>query len=170
MIDDDINSVKEEAINNIRTWLKEENISSRNIDDEYSDFHVVATVSQTHNIDLVIRKDRMDSVTIAQNMNLSDDDKKAFIHLTKDKKKEFIQDLKSSLLYIGVDYTIQPDKERLEFVHVSRIIYFDGLTKDRLFDILSNVLRAMEMVRLKYETHLYQGSLGQSFLNSFFYL
>ena len=167
---DNISSEKSTVIKKIQTWLDEENISIRDIEDEYSDFHIVAKISPVHDIDLVIRKDRIDSIIVVQNMNLSDEDKRTFAHLAKAKKLEFVRDLKLSLLHLGIDYAIQPDSERLEYVQMSRKIYFDGLTKDRFFDTIFHVQRAMEIMRLKYETHLYHGTSDKSYLNSLFIL
>lgn len=170
MNSENINSEKSVIINKIKTWLDEEKISTVDIQDVYTDFHISVKITATHSIDLFIPKDRIDSVVVAQNMNFSDDDKKGYVHLDKSRKKDFVLDLKSSLLHVGVEYAIQPDKERMQSVQVSRRIYFDGFTKDRFFDILHQVQRAMEIVYLKYETYLYHGSSDGSYLTTVFFL
>lgn len=37
-------------------------------------------------------------------------------------------------------------KDKMENVELQKVIYFDGLTKDKLFDSLSTVLRCIETI------------------------
>lgn len=154
---------KKEVIERITRWINEEHylIRMQTYKDRYADFHAAVQYNR-YKVSIIIRKDRKDMVSIVSRQNFSDQDKKIFSHLREEKKKPFFEDLEFSLLPMNISYSVHPDRNKMEYVHLEKSIYFDGLTKDRFYDSIFAVVRALHMTSLLYIKYLSSGSRASS--------
>lgn len=116
---------KKEVIERITRWINEEHylIRMQTYKDRYADFHAAVQYNR-YKVSIIIRKDRKDMVSIVSRQNFSDQDKKIFSHLTEEKKKPFFEDLEFSLLPMNISYSVHPDRNKMEYVHLEKINLF----------------------------------------------
>jgi hypothetical protein len=70
-------------------------------------------------------------------------------------KRDSLYDLETVFLQMNLDFTIDStassDKDVLiSDIQIQKTIFFDGLTKDRLFDIMVSIFNCMNVVRMKF--------------------
>lgn len=154
---------KKQVIEKITCWINEEHYHSdmRTSEVPHADLNIAVRYNR-YNVSVILRKDRKDMVSIVSRQNFSAQDKRIFSQLTEEKKKLFFEDLEFSLLPMNVSYMVHPDRNVLEYVHIEKSIYFDGLTKDRFYDSIFAVVRALHMTSLIYIKHLKSGSRTSS--------
>jgi hypothetical protein len=71
-------------------------------------------------------------------------------------KVEFLLDVQIAFLQQNLDFIIEPTNNRANEFSISDIklqktIYFDGLTKDRFFDIVSAIYNCLKILDLKFK-------------------
>ncbi|HET7344559.1 MAG TPA: DUF2299 family protein [Nitrososphaeraceae archaeon] len=60
-------------------------------------------------------------------------------------KDEFWIHLRMNLIYVGINVAAIPDIESLESIQLTKPIYFDGLSQDKLIDVILRVTDALEL-------------------------
>jgi hypothetical protein len=141
------NGKKKETIEKIKCWLNEENTKYKIIEDPNTYFHLQM---ENPNLSIYMEKDRIDSIVLATNVYFPDADKKFFSKVEKEKKK-FFWNLQSALNLIDIEYSIFPAIGEIEYIYIRKVIYFDGLSKDRLFESISKIARGRNCVILQYQ-------------------
>ena len=137
---------KKEVIEKIRKWLDEESIEFTPIYYPFAEFNVD---TKNPNQTISIPKNKPDSIEFLTIANLSNEDQKAYVALkNKEEKIRILFDLQRSLLELNVGYNIEKDLENLESIIITKIIYFDGLSKDRFMDSRFALLRGFSLVQL----------------------
>ncbi len=139
-------NVKKEVIEKIQKWLDEESIKFSKVEEPYSDFRLdIKNPNQT----IVLPKNKPDSIEFLTTADLEKEDQKTYVALkNKEEKLRIIWELKRSLLEINVGYKIEKDLENLESVTINKIVYFDGLTKDKFMDASFALVRGFSLVEL----------------------
>jgi hypothetical protein len=89
-----------------------------------------------------------DRVLLVAKTNPTQEQKKAFSLLSELSKQQTCSDLLIFLYQLGVLPQLFPlyQKDTIEYIELQKVIYFDGVTKDKLFDALSTVLRSIETI------------------------
>jgi hypothetical protein len=72
----------------------------------------------------------------------------------------FYSELKLALLQLNVHFLIKKSTRELQSLEVSKTLFFDGLTKDALFNTINEVHNSIEIARIK------TGLLRDSILSS----
>ena len=75
-------------------------------------------------------------------------------------QNRFYFDLELTLLQMNVYFIIKKNIRELQSLEISKVIFFDGLTKDTLFNTINTVRNAIEIARIK------TGQLRDSVLSS----
>jgi hypothetical protein len=75
-------------------------------------------------------------------------------------QKRFYFDLELALLQMNVHFIIKKNMEELQSLEISKVIFFDGLTKDTFFNTIDTVRNSIEIARIK------TGQLRDSVLSS----
>jgi hypothetical protein len=101
-----------------------------------------------------VPEEKKDSIRFKASAYLSPDDQRAFSRLDKGKKDSFLKAVRYSLLSTDLDHNLVPDGDILQHISVTKVIYFDGLTKDRFFDTILLLKRALGLLDLAYYEHL----------------
>jgi hypothetical protein len=132
-------------------WLNEDHYEpeDRTHLNPNSSYLAVVKVSENQAFNVLFPKDPLDKVIIIQVASMDGEYKKAYRALPALDQNRFYFDLKISLLQLGVIFSLEKGVRTLESVQVNKVIYFDGLTKDRFFDAVFTVTHAIEVARTK---------------------
>jgi hypothetical protein len=147
-------------------WLDAENRPTMKVRDPVAELNVSVAIN-SESINVIFNPDKRDSLLLGVQVSFSPLDKQAFTRLQQDKKNAFIDELVYSLIYINVEFVIIPNLDNMEAVRMSKNIYFDALTKDKLFDSILLMKRAVELVRWCYNKHLSPPRRADPLLSAF---
>ena len=64
-------------------------------------------------------------------------------------QNRFYFDLELALLQMNVYFIIKKNMRELHSLEISKVLFFDGLTKDRLFNTINSVRNSIEIARIK---------------------
>jgi hypothetical protein len=146
------NLTKEEVAKQIKQWIIEEGIPVDDFPDVQTDFNFVVIRSNTR-INIGFHKTSTDSIIVAGNIHFEEQEQSMFRY-TKT-KREMLYDLEMSFLQMNLDFILNVNNEQQEFtiedIKLQKTIYFDGLTKDKLFDVMSAIFNCFKVLKLKFE-------------------
>jgi hypothetical protein len=146
---------QQEMITRLVTWLREEGIEPEERTHLHGGARYFAAIRYKKGaIHILFPKDNLDSITLTEIIGLDDETKKSYESLaaTHDgilKQNSFYFDLKLSLLQLNVFFTLRKNMRQLESLDVEKDVYFDGLTKDTLFNSMLSVHNAIEIAKTK---------------------
>jgi len=144
---------KKEIAKKIKKWLAEEGFQASKVQDTNTDFHFQI---QNPNMSIIIDKRKIDCVTLVTYMGFPEIDQRMLSYLSKEGKK-FFWNLEYALNQLNVMYNIHPSIEEVERIDITKIIYFDGLTKHTFFSSLFDIQRGMHCVNIQYQWLSEQG-------------
>jgi hypothetical protein len=109
--------------------------------------------------------DRLDSLSISEIIILDLQSQKSYASLAAKpnrilEQNRFYFDLKLALLQMNVYFIIKKIMRELQSLEISKVIFFDGLTKDTLFNTINTVRNSIKIARIK------TGHLRDSVLSS----
>jgi hypothetical protein len=143
---------KEEVANQVRRWIIEEGVPVNDFSDDQTDFHFVITRGSTV-VNIGFHKTSIDSLIVLGGFHFAPQEQSVFRY-TKT-KREMLYDLEISFLHMNLDFILNINNEQQEFsiedIKLQKTIYFDGLTKDKLFDVMSAIFNCLKALRLKFE-------------------
>jgi hypothetical protein len=99
--------------------------------------------------------DRLDSLSISEIIILDLQSQKSYASLVATKpngileQNRFYFDLKLALLQMNVYFVIKKNIRELQSVEISKVVFFDRLTKDTLFNTINTVHNSIEIARIK---------------------
>jgi hypothetical protein len=98
--------------------------------------------------------DRLDSLSISEIIILDLQSQKSYASLAAKpngilEQNRFYFDLKLALLQMNVYFIIKKNMRDLQSVEISKVVFFDGLTKDILFNTINTVHNSIEIARIK---------------------
>jgi hypothetical protein len=64
-------------------------------------------------------------------------------------QNRFYFDLELALLQMNVYFVIKKNMRELQSLEISKVLFFDGLTKDRLFNTINTIHNSIEIARIK---------------------
>lgn len=64
-------------------------------------------------------------------------------------QNRFYFDLELALLQMNIYFIIKKNMRELQSLEISKVLFFDGLTKDRLFNTINSVRNSIEIARIK---------------------
>jgi hypothetical protein len=143
-------------------WLEEENRSPREVDDLEADLNIGIAIDENEGLNVIFNKKAKDSVIVGAQVSFSELDVQAFSKLGNEKKRIFLEELTHSLLQLNVEHLVRPNGESMENVLITKVIYFDGLTKHKLFDTILLIRRGIRLVRWCYGKHLHPKPISGS--------
>jgi hypothetical protein len=98
--------------------------------------------------------DRLDSLIISEIIILDLQSQKLYASLAAKpngilEQNRFYFDLERALLQMNVNFIIKKNIRELKSLEIYKVIFFDGLTKDTLFDTINTVHNSVEIARTK---------------------
>jgi hypothetical protein len=172
--DEGKNSIKEiqldkqrDAIKKVISWLRQEGLEPQEIthlrkDASYYGVVISSEAEKTEQPERQRREafhvffpiDRLDSLSISEIIILDLQSQKSYASLAAKpngilEQNRFYFDLKLALLQMNVFFTIKKNIRELQSVEINKVLFFDGLTKDSLFDAINTVHNSIEIARIK---------------------
>ncbi len=140
MPNEEINKTKQKIIE----WLKEEGFSAEEKQDPNAYFNIQATKGRI-NVNIIQNPPFNDSIFIGGNIAVAPEQQALLKSRSRDKREDFIWDLQMSLAAnneLG-DFALKPNPpDDIQTIFVSsRRIYYDELTKGKLFTSINIVMK-----------------------------
>jgi hypothetical protein len=107
--------------------------------------------------------DRLDSLSISEIIILDLQSQKSYASLAAKpilEQNRFYFDLELALLQMNVYFIIKKNMRELQSLEISKVVFFDGLTKDTLYNTINTVRNSIKIARIK------TGHLRDSVLSS----
>jgi hypothetical protein len=109
--------------------------------------------------------DKLDSLSISEIFILDLPSQKSYASLADKtngilEQNRFYFDLELVLLQMNVHFIIKKNMRELQSLEISKVVFFDGLTKNTLFNTINAVRNSIEIARIK------TGQLRDSVLSS----
>jgi len=131
----------------IRQWLKEEGCA-KPIERSDDDLKLAFDITFGGDIMTIgFLKTQIDSVYVATKLPIPEDLQMSIKHLKT--KEDLVLDLRRFLynLHFSPEFTRDKQDETITQIYFQKIIYFDGLTKDRLFEVIYDISNSIEYIR-----------------------
>jgi hypothetical protein len=140
-----------EVKSKIETWLKEEGYFFKEDRDPQAYYDFVVQLGQT--VFRIVQPARSkDFVFVVLQFDFPPEQLEAIKNWTDDQRSSLVNQIELNLVPMTDIHEIQiypkPPKEVLGFALISRHIYYDGLTKDRLMDLFVRLPKVLYLVRV----------------------
>lgn len=145
---------RQEVVQRIIKWLDAEALSYKLKENDSERFRATIELNQNLDLDIQLTSQRPDRVMLLTQAYLAPDDQKAYSRLDPEKKETFLRAVRWALLNIDVDHQINPNADTLQSISISKMIYFDGFTRDKFFNSVLLLKRAFGLLDLAYCDHL----------------
>ena len=158
---------QEDTISKVKSWLREEGFEPKEIthlrkDASYYGVVVSERAEETNQGEIQRRdafhilfpNDRLDSLSISEIIILDLQSQKSYASLADRpngilEQNTFYFDLKLALLQMNVNFAIKKNMRELQSLEISKVVFFDGLTKDTLFKTINTVHNSIEIAKTK---------------------
>jgi hypothetical protein len=156
-----------DTIKKVLNWLKEEGLEPREIthlrkDARYYGVVISTEVEREDQMDKQRRKavhilfpiERLDSLRISEIIIFDLKTQKAYSSLAPKtngilEQNIFYSELTLELLQLNVHFLIKKSTRELQSLEIFKFLFFDGLTKDTLFNTIDKVHNSNEIARIK---------------------
>jgi hypothetical protein len=139
----DVDDTTRAVHDRIRKWLGEEGCHIQEIPNPTAMLNIVVTLQNGQGLRILQSKDHADRITIAKQLRLGSAFREELLELPVVDRREMLWEIRRDCTILGIDL------EGLEFPTESIwhivCVYFDGLTKDVLFQRILQVLRALAL-------------------------
>lgn len=100
----------------------------------------------------IIMDDTHDRVLLTATINPTKEQRKALSVQPMDEKKWFCANLLLILYQMGINASLSDEEDKIKEIRMESLVYFDGLTKDRLFSQVFLILRGIESTQEYFNT------------------
>jgi len=151
----DIDEIKTKIIN----WVNNDNLAKFKVIDEgkyHPEKYPYLLKIETPSLgDLYIYKPKTyeDKISVYAGVDFVDEYKKAFDSLENNFKQKLLIDISNGITMMNLVIKFHPNAMNLEKIRFHEIIYFDGLTKDRIMNSFTKVLNAYGYVIVVLQKH-----------------
>jgi hypothetical protein len=132
--------------NKIKSWLEEEGLEHSEISDPNTKL-TFSVKSGGNVISVGFHKDSKDSIIIKSQITFSDEEQ----HMLKFVKTKYdiVWQLQRFLVQMRLEPIIKWNENRdaIETLAFQRTIFYDGLTKDRFYEVLTDVFHCTNIIR-----------------------
>jgi len=144
---------KKEVAHLVKDWLEEEGLAIEYLDDEDTDVKCVVTKDNII-LNIGFLKASKDSLIVSGKVGpqLYQQDMQESTKI----KRDSLYDLEIVFLQMNLDFTIDTsgsssvEEIAISDIQIQKTIFFDGLSKDRLFDAMVSIFNCIDVVRMKF--------------------
>jgi hypothetical protein len=144
---------KKEVAHMVKDWLEEEGLATEYLDDEDTDVNC-AVIKDNIILNIAFLKAAKDSLIISGKVGIQpyQDDVQESTKL----ERGSLYDLEIVFLQMNLDFAIDTTNSvgdedvSISDIQIQKTVFFDGLTKDRLFDIMVSIFNCINVVRMKF--------------------
>lgn len=132
---------KKEIMNKVRKWMTEEFFAIKSVPDIDSDLNLEITFGpdDSRHVNVGFPRKSNDAIFVMGGVRLTDDRRADLQGLRLQEKSEFLWVLRFALVTRDVAYNFSPSMENLETIKIYRNVFFDGLTKEHLMEVIGIV-------------------------------
>jgi hypothetical protein len=143
---------KQEAIDTVKRWLKEEEYEVSLVPDESTDYSFMI-VKGYMVLNVGFHKRSTDSLIVGGKIRFSPEEQSIIKYLTTN--LELLYDIDIICAQLNLELVTTPVKENgdysLEDIRLFKTLYFDGLTKQSFFDSLTGILHCFRLIVAKFD-------------------
>ena len=156
-----------DTIKKVVDWLREEGLEPNEITCLRKDacYYGVVISDQTEKTEqrenhrreafhILFPIDKLDSLRISQIIIFDLKSQKSYALLAAKtsgilEQNRFYFDLELALLKMNVHFIIKKNMQKLQSLEISKVVFFDGLTKDTFFNTINTVRNSIEIATIK---------------------
>jgi len=127
----------------IEKWLIDEAFQISKVADENAYFSYKVTKDGGMTLSVLQPQNKTDSILVVGDISLTDEDQKKLATIPEKERRVMLSDLTMDLLTTQCRWQFIPPTEAWETIRVLRPIFYDGLSKDRFFETVDIVMRAV---------------------------
>lgn len=133
----------DEITSKIKYWIENDRGSKYQITDNESPYILKITTIERNALPpiMVFKPDGyFDKIGIYTGIDFDDEQRKSFNGLTNEMKEKIMNEIINGISMMGLVIKIHPNKYNLQKIHLQEMIYFDGISKDRIMNAITKVL------------------------------
>jgi hypothetical protein len=135
----------------LQAWLDDEGFSLWKLSDKQARFALKMARDEYPPLVVVQPKGRVDSVQVSGEVRFAYDAQKRIAALPEKERNFLLFDLRMVLLATECRFQFTPSPKAWSSIRLSKTVFYDGLTKDRFFEVVDVVSRALSSVILTFE-------------------
>ena len=143
---------KQEVIDTVKRWLKEEEYEVSLVPDESTDYSFMI-VKEYMVLNVGFHKRSTDSLIVGGKIRFSPEEQSIIKYITTN--LELLYDIDIICAQLNLELVTTPVKENgeysLEDIRLFKTLYFDGLTKQSFFDSLIGILNCFRLIVAKFD-------------------
>ena len=143
---------RQEAIDTVKRWLKEEEYEVSLVPDESTDYSFMI-VKGYMVLNVGFHKRSTDSLIVGGKIRFSPEEQSIIKYITTN--LELLYDIDIICAQLNLELVTTPVKENgeysLEDIRLFKTLYFDGLTKQSFFDSLTGILHCFRLIVAKFD-------------------
>ena len=130
----------------ISSWLVEENYGVKV--QENPNVYFVINAQHPTGIGLAIGQEvgKKDRLVISASLNLDEDAQKRLRSLPEKERQDILWDIRFGLIALDVQFQMIPNGNMPTVIQVSKLLYYDGVTKDRFMGLVQKVTDSLLLV------------------------
>jgi hypothetical protein len=141
----------EEIGKRVEEWLVDEGFSIWKSADKNCRFSFKVTRDDCLPLFVLQPRNKVDSLLVVCDTRLTDEGQKRLSTLPEKERGFMLFDLRTVLLSTACRWQFIPSLESWKTIRVSKAVFYDGLTKDRFFETVDTVARAVSLVILSFQ-------------------
>jgi hypothetical protein len=135
----------------IETWLGDEGFNVWKFAGENSRFSFKTTRDECPPLLVLQPQSKADSLLVTCDVRLTDEGREKLQALPKREREFMLFDLKMVLLSTECHCQFIPSSGSWKAIRVSKPVFYDGLSKDRFFETMDTVARAVSLILLTFQ-------------------
>lgn len=135
----------------LEEWLEAEGFTVWKFADEDSRFSLKVTRDEYPPLLVLQPQSKADSILVTGDVRLTDKGQEKLVALPEKEREFMLFDLRMVLLSTECRCQFVPSSKSWKIVRVSKPVFYDGLTKDRFFETVDTVARAVSLVILTFQ-------------------
>jgi hypothetical protein len=143
---------KQEAVDTVKRWLKEEEYEVSLVPDESTDYNFMI-VKGYMVLNIGFHKRSSDSLIVGGKIRFNQEEQSIIKYITTN--LELLYDIDIMCAQLNLELVTTPVKENgeysLEDIRLFKTLYFDGLTKQGFFDSLIGIFHCFRLIVAKFD-------------------
>ena len=143
---------KQEAVDTVKRWLKEEEYEVSLVPDESTDYNFII-VKGYMVLNIGFHKRSSDSLIVGGKIRFNPEEQSIIKYITTN--LELLYDIDIICAQLNLELVTTPVKENgeysLEDIRLFKTLYFDGLTKQSFFDSLIGIFHCFRLIVAKFD-------------------
>ena len=135
----------------IEEWLRDEGFNLWKFTDKDSHFSYKVSRDDSHPLVVLQLRKKTDSIQVVGDIRLNEKNQEKILTISEKEKRFMLFDFRMALLSTGCRWQFIPSSESWETLQISKTVFYDGLTKDRFFETIEVVTRAVSLAILTLE-------------------